>query len=92
MIAQGGPKHLKEFFQRIRRKKGYKIAIVALARKLLTIIHHLLTQQEFFESEENPKKKSRVPKSVPVQQYDVQQMIEILTDAGYVVGSLREPG
>ena len=49
VIARGGPKHLKEFFQKIRRKKSYKIAIVALARKLLTIIHHLLTQQEFFE-------------------------------------------
>ncbi|MDK2973958.1 MAG: hypothetical protein PWP08_329 [Methanofollis sp.] len=35
-------------------KKGYKIAIVALARKLLTIIHHLLTHQEFFEEEGKP--------------------------------------
>jgi len=92
VIARGGPKHLKEFFQRIRRKKGYKIAIVALARKLLTIIHHLLTHQEFFESEEKPKGKSRLPRSMPVQQYDVQQMIEILINAGYTVGNLKEPG
>jgi len=32
-------------------------SLVALARKLLTIIHRLLTQQEFFEGEEKPKGK-----------------------------------
>ena len=49
------------------REKGYKIAIVALARKLLAITHHLLARQEFFESEEKQKGKNRLPRSMPVQ-------------------------
>jgi len=86
VVARRGPQSLKGFFQRIRLKKGYKIAILALARKLLTIIHHLLTHQEFFEEEGKPKKKPRLPNaSVPVQQYDVHQMIEILVSAEYLV-------
>lgn len=90
-IARRGPSSLKEFFQRIRLKKGYKIAIVALARKLLTIIHHLLKHQEFFEEEGRPQKKGRTPgKPVQVQHFDVHQMIEILVSAGYVVGKPAE--
>jgi len=34
---------LREFYLRIKAKKGHKVAIVALARKILCIIHHLLT-------------------------------------------------
>ena len=87
-----GASTLKEFFQRIRLKKGYKIAIVALARKLLAIIHHLLTHQEFFDAEENPKKKRRLPAAPPqAQQYTTQQMVENLVEAGTWLRNRNKP-
>jgi hypothetical protein len=46
MIARGKPNRLKHFFSRIQSQKGYKKAIVALTRKLLSIIHHLLSNHE----------------------------------------------
>jgi transposase len=40
---------LKRFYLRIERKKGKQKAIVATARKMLTIIWHLLNKNEFYE-------------------------------------------
>jgi transposase len=37
---------LKEFYQRIRYKKGAHKATVAVARKLLTYVYHILKRQE----------------------------------------------
>ena len=53
-VAQGAIKvkrrnKLKSFFQRIKTRKGFKKAIVALARKILCILHHLLTNREFIK-------------------------------------------
>ena len=39
---------LKKFFMRIQSKKGSKVAAVALARKVLCILHHLLVNQEIY--------------------------------------------
>lgn len=43
--------HLHQFFERVKKRAGYKKAIVALARKLLVLIWHLLTNNESFEDE-----------------------------------------
>jgi transposase len=40
-----GAKPLKEFFERIKRRRGKKIAVVALARKILTIAYGVLKTQ-----------------------------------------------
>jgi transposase len=50
-IAHTKNTKLKRFFLRVRAKKGYKVAIVALARKVLCILHHLLTNQEVYVEE-----------------------------------------
>jgi len=53
MVAQTcaihGPEKLKEFHQRVRGKKGYKVATIALARKLLVIMWKMLKEQLTFE-------------------------------------------
>ena len=53
LVAQScaihGPEKLKEFHQRVRGKKGYKVATIALARKLLVIIWKMLNEQLTFE-------------------------------------------
>ena len=47
---------LYEFYARLKKKCGFKKAIVALARKLLVLIWHLLTNKEMYEDEGYVKK------------------------------------
>ncbi|CAG0939907.1 hypothetical protein BROC_00834 [Candidatus Brocadiaceae bacterium] len=84
-IAIGRPNKLRFFYQRIKAKKGHKKAIVALARKLATIIHHLLKFKEFYSEEEGKQKKCRPLKFISVKDFSVDDMIGILCEAGYSV-------
>ncbi len=47
---------LKEFFNRKKKTIGYQKAIIALARKIATIIWHLIINKEFYEDETGYKK------------------------------------
>jgi hypothetical protein len=40
---------LRKFYLRVRARRGANVAIVALARKILCILHHLLMNQEMYE-------------------------------------------
>ncbi len=77
---------LKRFFLRIQAKKGSKVAAVALARKVLCILHHLLMNQEMYQEDEDKKKTSRKaivsPSSIEM---PIQEMIDCIVRAGYVV-------
>jgi len=42
-------KPLREFFERIHKRRGKKIAVVALARKLLTIAYGVLKAETYFD-------------------------------------------
>lgn len=42
-------KPLREFFERIHKRRGKKIAVVALARKLLTIAYGVLKTEAYFD-------------------------------------------
>ena len=48
---------LKEFYQRIRYKKGTHKATVAVARKLLTYVYHILKRQEAYRYQPRYPKK-----------------------------------
>jgi hypothetical protein len=77
---------LKAFFQRIKARHGYRKAIVALARKILCILHHLLTNKEpYTEDGETPIKNARLPKDRNQATMTADEMIKILSEAGYVV-------
>ncbi len=84
-IAIGRPNKLRFFYQRIKAKKGHKKAIVALARKLVSIIHHLLKFKEMYSEEEGKQKKFKLPKFTPVKDVSIDDMIGILCEAGYSV-------
>lgn len=84
-IAIGRPNKLKFFYQRIKAKKGHKKAIVALARKLVSIIHHLLKFKEMYSEEEEKQKKFKLPKFIPLKDFSIDDMIGILCEAGYSV-------
>jgi transposase len=89
VIANGKPNRLKQFFLRIRTRKGYKMAIVALARKVLALIHHLLTNHERYDEPSGTTKTANPPKVRPDPGMDHAEMIQLLTQAGYVVRKLN---
>jgi transposase len=91
-IAIGKPNKLRFFYQRIKAKKGHKKAIVALARKLAAIIHHLLSNNEKYSEEELKEKKVIFPKFVPFQDLNIDEMIDLLCEAGYTVNKSSSAG
>ncbi len=91
-IAIGKPNKLRFFYQRIKMKKGHKKAIVALARKLASIIHHLLANNEKYSEEKLKGKAVRLPKFVSLQDIDMDGMIEILCEAGYTINKSSSAG
>jgi len=71
---------------RIQAKKGSKVAAVALARKFLCILHHLLTNQEMYledRDKKNMHQKPLIPPS-PIEM-PIQEMIDCIVRADYVV-------
>lgn len=76
---------LRFFYQRIKAKKGHKKAIVALARKLVSVIHHLLKFKEMYLEEEGKQKSFKPPKFIQVPDFSIDDMIGILCEAGYSV-------
>ena len=82
---------LKSFFLRIKAKKGTNIAAVALARKVLCVLHHLLTVQEMYKEEEKDRDAEVEELSIPGQRISLDDMIRHVTKAGYEVRK-RAPG
>jgi hypothetical protein len=85
-ISRTKNSRLRSFFLRIKSKKGTKVAIVALARKVLCILHHLLVNREMYEEtvELKPKPLKFDRTSSPIQITE-QDMIDALVKAGYTI-------
>jgi transposase len=77
---------LKRFYLRILAKKGKNAATVALARKMICTLYHLLINQEMYKDDGLEK-----PKQVKVKYSDtsncpsLEEMIRIIGEAGYKV-------
>jgi transposase len=54
---------LSRFFKRLIRKKERNVAIIAVARKLICLIYHLLINQELYQEDECRKRRSSQDKS-----------------------------
>ena len=76
---------LKKFFLKIRAKKGYLVAIVALARKVLCILHHLLVNQELYEEEGGAVQKDTLILKNDQKVPPIEDMIRYLVQDGYKV-------
>jgi transposase len=74
----------RAFFLRVRAKKGNKTAYVAVARKMLTVIWHLLVDGEKYV-EEGFEKAVNCRKSVYGGHVPLEVMAEVLRSAGYLV-------
>ncbi len=85
-ISQTRNSRLKSFFLRIKAKKGTKVAVVALARKVLCILHHLLVNREMYKESGNikPKPLKFDRTSLPIQIIE-QDMIDALVKVGYII-------
>jgi transposase len=83
---------LSRCFHRNAERKGAKKAAVALARKLLTIIHHLLLKREKYEEPGVKPKKIRLP-IVKEQSpnLSIEEMIALIRETGRAVSDLPEP-
>lgn len=76
---------LQGFFRRVKSKKGYKTAVIALARKMLCIIHHLLTHREKYVEEDYVKRKGYLKKGPATQAPSYEEMIQVLKEADYII-------
>ncbi len=82
---------LSKFFHRIEERKGSKKAAVALARKLLCIIHHLLSHKENYEEPTVKPKQIRLPtvaESSPIP--SIEEMIKLIRETGRTVSDLPD--
>jgi transposase len=76
----------KTFFERLMPRKGYKKAIVAVARKMLRIVWHLLVHDEVFVDEVPRFKQVKFPKRPKkIQAVGISRIIELLSKASEVV-------
>jgi transposase len=97
-VAQAATKKrgskLRKFFLKIKARKGHNVAVVALARKILCILHHLLTRQETYL--EDGVEKSRQYRldwsSATTDKMNLKTMIEIIAKAGYEVRKIERDG
>ena len=78
---------LRKFYLRVKAKRGSNVAIVALGRKILCILYHLLMNQEMYEESGVTKKtrSARIDWSSSHREITAQEMIDILRRSGYEV-------
>jgi len=70
------------------------VSVVALARKILCILYHLLINQEMYQEEGVTKsRQSKIDwSSARTDKMSLQAMIEIIVKAGYKVKKLKDIG
>jgi hypothetical protein len=83
VASRSGNSRLRLFFLRVAARRGKKKAYVALARKILCIIHHLLVTREEYVETGFVKRVRFSMKMLEV--LPLKEMARILTDAGYLV-------
>jgi transposase len=76
-----------DFYLRIKARRGHNVAIIALARKILCILYHLLMNREMYV-EDNESKKSKSKRNYRTSSpraMDIQEMIDFIRQSGYEV-------
>jgi transposase len=77
---------LKEFFNRKKKTIGYQKAIIALARKIVTIIWHLITNNEMYEDETGYQKgEIQKRKIVETDEISIDERISIISEISAIV-------
>lgn len=72
-------------------RHGAKVAVVALARKVVCIPHHLIVNREMFEDETTKESRRKRPgQSSSMPELNIADAIQILVRAGYMVQKKSE--
>lgn len=89
--ARARTNRLRDFFERKKKALGPGKTIVALARKIATLIWHLLTHDEVYKDAQYPPKKEphRVAITVP-KNVTLEELLQILVDANVYLTN-KEP-
>ena len=77
---------LSRFFQRLIKRKERNVAIIAVARKLICLIYHLLINQELYQEDECRKKRSSQDKSCQAPSFKEEHLtdrVAAIVDAFY---------
>jgi hypothetical protein len=83
---------LKKFFLRIKARRGIKIGVVALVRKVLCILYHLLIHQEMYHDDLLSKQRSvKHPHASSEISINLDEMIKTIIKAGYEVRKIDYP-
>ena len=77
--------YIKARYESLKRRRGHKKAIIAIARLLLTSIYHILLTGETFEYERFDKLLNRNFKSNTQIKNSPEEMISYLTSLGYSI-------
>jgi transposase len=83
----------RRFFLRIKARRGYNVAIVALARKILCILYHLLINQEMYEElvvSKSKSSKAAMFKTISLKGMALEEMIEVIRQNGYLVDKAEQ--
>ena len=89
--VRSGSGVVRGFFQRLLgRGKHFKVAVVAVARKLLCVIWHLLFRGEPWREDDYFKCPRHFPRGRRVK-ISVREAIKVLVRSGYVVKKKRQP-
>lgn len=79
---------LKEFFNRKKKSIGHAKAIIALARKIVTIMWHLITNDEMYEDETGYEKGIvQKRKIVQTETFSVDERITIISGIIAIIGN-----
>ena len=82
---------LKEFFNRKKKSIGHAKAIIALARKIATIIWHLIKNDEMYEDETGYEKgEVKKRKIVETEMFSVDEHITIISGIIAIMGNKEE--
>jgi len=91
VVARMKNNRLTRFFKRIKARKNHNVAIVALARKLICIIHHLLVNQELYDMGLEKAIKSKRKKNAQAQgsssEDQLQDRVAAIVDAYYRINA-----
>jgi transposase len=77
---------LSRFFQRLIKKKEHNVAIIAVARKLICLIYHLLINQELYQEDDRKKRISSQDKSCQAPSFKEEHLtdrVAAIVDAFY---------
>lgn len=85
------PGKLNEYFYSLLPRKGYKKAIVAVARKILRIVWHLLINNELYEDEIPRVKNIKIPKfPEKIERLGIAKIIQLLSRGAEII--IQEEG